>query len=127
MKARGSGSTSSDWSHTRSKLFVVFGLFGLLLVFALAYILGQTSQDKTQRNLEEKLVLVRQKVATCTQQREQLRIKNKKAGSDPKSPSSKLRKENDELAEENNQLMEDNESLREEKTVLEETISELRY
>ena len=31
------------------------------------------------------------------------------------------------LAEENNQLMEDNESLREEKTVLEETISELRY
>eukprot|EP00997_Jenningsia_sp_PLL12_P005793 NODE_2326_length_943_cov_194.525727_g1913_i0.p1 GENE.NODE_2326_length_943_cov_194.525727_g1913_i0~~NODE_2326_length_943_cov_194.525727_g1913_i0.p1 ORF type:complete len:106 (-),score=7.92 NODE_2326_length_943_cov_194.525727_g1913_i0:377-694(-) len=31
------------------------------------------------------------------------------------------------LAEENNQLMEDNESLREEKTLLEETISELRY
>ena len=37
------------------KLFVIFGALGLGLIFALAYILGQTSQDKTQRGLEEKL------------------------------------------------------------------------
>eukprot|EP00992_Anisonema_acinus_P008539 TRINITY_DN4648_c0_g1_i2.p1 TRINITY_DN4648_c0_g1~~TRINITY_DN4648_c0_g1_i2.p1 ORF type:complete len:199 (+),score=52.66 TRINITY_DN4648_c0_g1_i2:67-663(+) len=114
-------------SSARGKLFLTFGFFGLALVFALAYILGQTSQDRTQRNLEEKLVLVRQKVATCQQEREQLRKKHSKIAASTKSSAYKLQKENDELAEENNQLMEDNESLREEKTVLEETISELRY
>eukprot|EP00996_Jenningsia_fusiforme_P002196 NODE_3032_length_1063_cov_52.533531_g2784_i0.p1 GENE.NODE_3032_length_1063_cov_52.533531_g2784_i0~~NODE_3032_length_1063_cov_52.533531_g2784_i0.p1 ORF type:complete len:204 (-),score=76.80 NODE_3032_length_1063_cov_52.533531_g2784_i0:397-1008(-) len=117
----------SEWTSARGKLFLIFGLFGLALIFALAYILGQTSQDKTQRNLEEKLVLVRQKVATCQQQREQLRSKNTRVAASSKSAAFKLQKENDELAEENNQLMEDNESLREEKNVLEETISELRY
>jgi len=114
-------------TNETGKLFVVFAMIGLGLIFALAYIMGQTSQDKTQRNLEEKLVLVRQKVATCQQERERLRQKNTKVTANTKSTAYKLQKENDELAEENNQLMEDNESLREEKTVLEETISELRY
>eukprot|EP01010_Urceolus_cornutus_P000894 NODE_1400_length_933_cov_908.753394_g1079_i0.p1 GENE.NODE_1400_length_933_cov_908.753394_g1079_i0~~NODE_1400_length_933_cov_908.753394_g1079_i0.p1 ORF type:complete len:207 (+),score=67.82 NODE_1400_length_933_cov_908.753394_g1079_i0:82-702(+) len=116
-----------EWTSARSKLFVIFGLFGLGLIFALAYILGQTSKDTTQRNLEEKLVLVRQKVASCQQERDVLRQKNVKVAANTKSAAYKLQKENDDLAEENNQLMEDNESLREEKTILEETISELRY
>jgi|Transcript_74486 hypothetical protein len=124
MKGPAAKGTSSQ---ARNKLFIIFGLLGLGLIFALAYILGQTSQDKTQRNLEEKLVLVRQKVATCQQQRETLRQKNQRVAANTKTAAYKLQKENDDLAEENNQLMEDNESLREEKTVLEETISELRY
>eukprot|EP00906_Rhabdomonas_costata_P023325 RCo033580 len=113
-------------SEASSKLFILFGALGLGLIFALAYILGQTSQDKTQRGLEEKLVLVRQKISACQQDREMLRKRHTKVAASTKTTAQKMQKENDDLAEENNQLMEDNESLREEKNVLEETINDLR-
>jgi hypothetical protein len=108
-------------------VFISFAIVGALLVAALAFILGQTAANPTQRGLEEKLVLVRQKAATCTQERDRLRAKEKRTPDYRKSPVYKIQKENDELADKNNELAQDNDNLRDEKAMLEETLAELRF
>eukprot|EP01006_Ploeotia_vitrea_P029438 TRINITY_DN61987_c0_g1_i1.p1 TRINITY_DN61987_c0_g1~~TRINITY_DN61987_c0_g1_i1.p1 ORF type:complete len:588 (-),score=113.85 TRINITY_DN61987_c0_g1_i1:1533-3296(-) len=107
-------------------VFVGFGVAGLILVFALAFILGQTSGDPMRQDIESKLVMVRQKVAQCNLEREHMRIKNRKKLS-KNDPIVRVQEENAFLSSENNKLMEDNDGLRQEREILEQTINELHF
>jgi regulator of replication initiation timing len=108
------------------KVFIAFGVVAVFLVFALGLILGMTAINPAQRNLEEKLLIVRKKAAECHIERERARAQHRKSPDFDKTPVGKIQRENDILADENNALMEENENLREEKMNLEETLTELR-
>jgi len=108
-------------------IFIAIGIVGIALTFALAFILGITAANPTQRGLEEKLLLVRKKAAECQQERERARSQQKRAPNWDQTPVGKIQKENDRLADENNKLMDENESLREDKTQLDEQLMELQH
>eukprot|EP00996_Jenningsia_fusiforme_P004268 NODE_5081_length_721_cov_146.122024_g4715_i0.p1 GENE.NODE_5081_length_721_cov_146.122024_g4715_i0~~NODE_5081_length_721_cov_146.122024_g4715_i0.p1 ORF type:complete len:188 (+),score=45.37 NODE_5081_length_721_cov_146.122024_g4715_i0:104-667(+) len=101
----------------------IVGGFLLLVVFTLAYVLGQSAQTKTQRNMLGRLELTRQRLQNCDTERRIL------TGDLRGKDVDELRiaeQDHQALVSENQLLNEDNQQLRQDNYALEEQIDELR-
>lgn len=101
----------------------IVGGFSLVVVFTLAYVLGQNAQTRTQRNMQTRLDLTRQRSQNCETERRMLtgQIRGKE--------NDELRiaeQDHEALVTENKLLNEDNQQLRQDNYALEEQIDELR-
>eukprot|EP01010_Urceolus_cornutus_P000609 NODE_1128_length_1092_cov_242.586769_g862_i0.p1 GENE.NODE_1128_length_1092_cov_242.586769_g862_i0~~NODE_1128_length_1092_cov_242.586769_g862_i0.p1 ORF type:complete len:268 (+),score=79.47 NODE_1128_length_1092_cov_242.586769_g862_i0:70-873(+) len=102
----------------------VVGGFLLVVIFTLAYVLGQSAQTKTQRNMLSRLELTRQRHQHCETERRML-----SGGSMKGKEADELKiaeQDHQALVSENQLLNEDNQQLRQDNYALEEQIDELR-
>eukprot|EP00992_Anisonema_acinus_P000458 TRINITY_DN10161_c0_g1_i1.p1 TRINITY_DN10161_c0_g1~~TRINITY_DN10161_c0_g1_i1.p1 ORF type:complete len:298 (-),score=70.09 TRINITY_DN10161_c0_g1_i1:102-995(-) len=108
--------------ETEQTLKIVGG-FLLVVVFTLAYVLGQNAQTRTQRNMQGRLELTRQRSQNCETERRML------SGQMKGKEHDELRiaeQDHQALVSENQLLNEDNQQLRQDNYALEEQIDELR-
>eukprot|EP01001_Neometanema_parovale_P006460 NODE_2818_length_1334_cov_199.232040_g2677_i0.p1 GENE.NODE_2818_length_1334_cov_199.232040_g2677_i0~~NODE_2818_length_1334_cov_199.232040_g2677_i0.p1 ORF type:complete len:367 (-),score=184.34 NODE_2818_length_1334_cov_199.232040_g2677_i0:233-1282(-) len=108
--------------QTEQTLKIVAG-FLLVVVFTLAYVLGQNAQTKTQKNMQSRLELTRQRFQNCDTERRML------SGQIRGKEHDELRiaeQDHQALVSENQLLNEDNQQLRQDNYALEEQIDELR-
>jgi hypothetical protein len=101
----------------------IVGGFLLVVVFTLAYVLGQNAQTKTQKNMQSRLDLTRQRFQNCDTERRML------SGSMKGKEHDELKiaeQDHQALVSENQLLNEDNQQLRQDNYALEEQIDELR-
>lgn len=101
----------------------IVGGFLLVVVFTLAYVLGQNAQTKTQKNMQSRLELTRQRFQNCDTERRML------GGSMKGKEQDELKiaeQDHQALVSENQLLNEDNQQLRQDNYALEEQIDELR-
>jgi len=95
----------------------------LIVVFTLAYVLGQNKQTKTQKNMQGRLDLTRQRYQNCENERRSYTGKRRSKEFDELKVAEQ---DHQALVQENQLLNEDNQQLRQDNYALEEQIDELR-